>query len=91
MYKIGSCVGTLYSPGSSTQCPMMTYRVELKLGEGLKKEGLYVYIQLDSSCMAETNTTLEEIILQLKQTKNSFVIFGPTWQEKKNVFLVQIQ
>lgn len=32
----------------------------------------------------------KEIILQLKQTKNSFVNFGPTPGKKKNVLLVQI-
>ena len=64
--------------------------MELGCWERLKKEGLYVYIQLIQVVWQKLTQHCKEIILQLKQTKNSFVIFGPTPGKKKNVLLVQI-
>ena len=65
--------------------------MELGCWERLKTEGLYVYIQLIQVVVWQKLTQhCKEIIVQLKQTKNSFVNFGPTPGKKKNMLLVQI-
>ena len=57
MYKIANG-RLLYSPGSSTRCSMMTYRGGTGVLGEAQEGGTICIHTADSSCMAETNTTL---------------------------------